>query len=200
MSIEFNCPTCQSLLGVAKESVGNWIRCPHCGNTTSVPKPGTPSPPAKPNPYSAPANPYEGNPYQSTPYGRTAPRDQRQTVIARTLPAAIVWLLVSMLNLIVPSIGLIGFTFTFLDSGWNGNDLVTLIYCLALCCISLMGILGAFFMIRLRCHSFCVVSAALTILGGFSCCFLPSATAIWVLVMLLLPGTREQFGILPAIR
>lgn len=51
MPINFRCPKCQTILGVADEHAGAQVRCPGCGTILVAPRPAaTPPPPPAPEP------------------------------------------------------------------------------------------------------------------------------------------------------
>lgn len=203
MSIEFHCSTCRSLLRIPDNVSGKWISCPSCGSTNA--HPGH-SPPAKPdfttppvdhypptqstNPYGAPApNPY-GAPVSTY---ASAPPLTRQAIASRTQPAAIVWLVLSALNLVIVLLGLVGGLVSLAENNMNEEDMVTMIFCSIFSIFAICGISGAVCMLRMRYHTFCVVASVATIISSLFCCFIPAGAGIWAIVTLLLPGTRHYF-------
>ena len=196
MPIEFRCHNCQSLLRIPDDATGRWISCPNCGSTNSHP---TSKSPSKPD-FSAPSvDQYQPAP-SSNPYGAPTPNygpsgyPPRQVVSSRTLPAAIVWLVIGLLNLLFVGIALLGGIANVADNRAQDEDLIAMIFFAVIFVCTMIGVSGAICMLKMRFHTYCVVAAAATIISGISCCFIPSGVAIWVLVVLLLPGARYYFS------
>jgi hypothetical protein len=145
------------------------------------------TPPGPVNPYGAPT------PYQTPQANYQVAMPTRQVVLTRTRPAAIVWLVVSVLNFIMLVLAMFGGVMNLMENGQNQDDMVTLIICGIMCVVATFGACGAILMLKMKWHTVCIIAAAGTMISGFACCFIPSGVGVWAIVMLLLPGTRDQF-------
>ena len=145
-------------------------------------QPTTIRPPTQPTPTAPPST-----------GGYTTPELTRQSIISRTQPAAIVWLVFSALNLLMILLAIFSGLMSIAETGGNEDDTIMLVFCGVLSLFAITGVSGSICMLRMKYHTFCVVASVATMVSSILCCFLPAGAATWAIVALLLPGTRHFF-------
>lgn len=201
MPIEFHCSTCRSLLRIPDSTSGKWISCPNCGSTN--PHPAS-APASKPD-FSTPSKDHYPNIQTTNPYGAPSPSHgyatpelTRQAIVSRTQPAAIVWLVLAILNSLFALLAVFSGFLSIAEVGMVEEDLIGLIFCGVVLIFGIIGITGAVCMLRMRYHTFCIIATVATMISSILCCLVPSGAAIWAIVVLLLPGTRHFFAKQPS--
>jgi hypothetical protein len=101
---------------------------------------------------------------------------------------------------ILSALGLIGSMFLFfsmvleMTQGRAGSDsLIAFVFFGFGFLTQVIGVAGGVLMIRMSHWKLCMASAIVTIVGGMSCCFLPSAIGIWALVVLADQNVKQYF-------
>ena len=209
MPIEFQCSVCQTVLRTPDGSQGKSARCPGCSNVQPIPggpsgapdipegiPVSAPAPaPARNNPYAKPTSDIApiGNPYATSGVpafqGMNAARAK-----SRVQPAAITWLVVSILISLLYVLAIIGGIVNIVTEQALPEDVFTMVVCVVMLFLLLMGVIGAISMLRMRNRKLAITGAICTMLPA-SCCFLlPLGASIWALVVLLDSEIKPYFS------
>ena len=205
MPIEFQCSVCQTVLRTPDGSEGKSARCPGCSNVQPIPGGPSRAPnipegvpvgaPTPQNPYAKPTSDIApiGNPY--APAGVTGFQGMNAArAKSRVQPAAITWLVVSILICLLLVLAIIGGIANIATDRALPEDVVTMIVCCVMLLLALMGVLGSICMLRMRNRKLAIAGAICSMLPGLSCCFLPLGVSIWALVVLLDSEIKPYFS------
>ena len=220
MSIEFYCSSCQSKLRTPDSSVGKGARCPNCGNIEMVPEASTPSrspvaekspahvdfESAKPNsanpfstlPQAGSPNPFAGpqaseNPYAHRPAAGYVPRVDAQTAKGKLLAPGILLAIFNGLGLVFCLFAVFGFLLELAENRLEDDDIGGIIVIGVGMVVTVLGVLGAICMLRMKSYGLAVAGAISSILSGLTCCLLPMGFGIWALVILMDPDVKRFF-------
>lgn len=208
MPWEFHCQFCGSRLRVPENTAGKRTRCPSCGAEQAIPQPDTMEfarPAAASSPPFAPAlgsgSDYEVSPLESplaSPYqapraaavgslGSAAARDR-----IRAPAIAIIVLSSVCLGLLVLALLL------FALAAVMGNDLegavLQLLLCVVQFVVSVVMLVGAINMLKLRSRGTAMAGAILGMIPGISpCCVLGLPFGIWAISAMNDPEVARAF-------
>lgn len=206
------CPECRRQLRVPEEVIGRLVRCPSCsamftvaaGGNLAAPAtvrlPPVPSPAAAPAAYPPPAQPLA----PELLAGDQATEElhlSREQAWAAVLPAAICLLLTGLLGLVVD--GLLALLLATKPDLFDqppafggpppSPQLMAIIF-LVFACISLVIVLAAVQMLRLRSYALAVAGCFLAMINFANlCCVFGLPCGIWAIVLLLREDVRSAF-------